>query len=398
MKKLKDNVYWVGARDWEVKQFHGNEYSTHRGTSYNAYLVMGEKNVLIDTVAENATPILLKRIKDHVDLCDIDYVIINHAEPDHAGSLVTIMEQCSNAQLIASEKGVESIRETFHKNWDIKTVDTGDELDIGGGEKLQFINARMLHWPDSMFTYMPGKNILFSNDAFGQHLSSWNMFNDEVDTCELEQEALKYYANILTPFSRMVTRKLDEVVEMNVAIDMIAPAHGIIWREDPMQIVNKYYEWAKGEGEDRVIIAYNTMYGATKQMAKYIGFGLEDAGVDYRLYNASSTDLNDLLTQIFMAKGVIFGASTINNGPLVSLYPVIKEMQGLKFINKIGATFGSYGWSGESPKVLEGLLEDAKVEIVQDNLNIKYRANPEELQECIDFGKSFGEKVLAKEK
>ena len=396
MKKLKDNVYWVGARDWEVRQFHGNEYSTHRGTSYNAYLVMGEKNVLIDSVAEDATPILLKRIQDHVELCDIDYIIINHAEPDHAGSLAILMDKCENAQLISSVKGVESITETFHKDWDIQTVKTGDELDLGNGEKLHFIDATMLHWPDSMFTYMSGANILFSNDAFGQHLASWHMFNDEVDKCELDQEALKYYANILTPFSPLVTRKINEIVEMNVPLDIIAPSHGIIWRENPIQIVEKYLEWAKNEPKDRVIIAYNTMYGSTKKLAEYIGFGLEDAGVDYRIYNASSTDMNDLLTQIYQSKGVIFGASTINNGPLVSLYPVIKEMQGLKYLKKVGATFGSYGWSGESPKVLQGLLEDAKVEIIQDSIAIKYVPNSDELQKCLEFGKSFGEKMLAK--
>lgn len=398
MKKLKDNVYWVGANDWEVKQFHGNEYSTHRGTTYNAYLVTGEKNVLIDTVAEDATPILLERIKEHVELSDIDYIIINHAEPDHSGSLDILMDLCKNAQLVSSVKGVESITETFNKDWNIKAVKTGDELDLGGGKKLTFVEATMLHWPDTMFTYMPDTKILFSNDAFGQHLSSWEIFNDKVDQCELEQEALKYYANILTPFSKLVTKKIEELVSMKLDIDIIAPSHGIIWRENPMQIVEKYLEWAKGEGEARVIVAYNSMYGATKKMAEYIGFGLERANVEYRLYNVSSTDLNDLLTQIFLAKGIIAGASTINNGPLVSLYSLLKEMKGLKYINKVGASFGSYGWSGESPKVLQELLEDAKVEIIQENLKIKYRPNREELDQCIEFGKSFGEKMLEKMK
>lgn len=396
MKKLKDNVYWVGANDWEVKQFHGNEYSTHRGTTYNAYLVMGEKNVLIDTVAEDATPILLERIKKHIKLDDIDYIVINHAEPDHSGSLAILMDLCKNAKLISSTKGVESITETFNKSWDIQTVKTGDELDLGNGEKLTFVEATMLHWPDSMFTYMSGANILFSNDAFGQHLSSWEIFNDKVDKCELDQEAIKYYANILTPFSKLVTKKIEELVAMNLPIDIIAPSHGIIWRENPMQIVEKYAEWAKGKGEDRVIIVYNSMYGATKTMAEYIGFGLEKANVDYRIFNGSTTDTNDLLTQIFQAKGVMFGASTINNGPLVSLYPLLMEMKGLKYINKVGASFGSYGWSGESPKVLQQLLEDAKIEIIQDSLGIKYVPNEEELKECIEFGKSFGEKMLAK--
>ena len=336
MKQLKENVYWVGANDWEVKQFHGNEYSTHRGTTYNSYLVTGEKNVLIDTVAEDATPILIERIKSHIELSEIDYIIINHAEPDHSGSLAILMDLCKNAQLISSVKAVESITETFNQNWDIKTVKTGDTLDIGKDQKLVFVDATMLHWPDSMFTYMTGANILFSNDAFGQHLSSWEIFNDKVDRCELEQEALKYYANILTPFSKLVTKKIEEIVAMNLPLDIIAPSHGIIWRENPMQIVEKYFEWAKGEGEDRVIIVYNSMYGATKKMAEYIGFGLERANVDYRIFNGSSTDTNDLLTQIFQAKGVMFGASTINNGPLVSLYPILKEMQGLKYLNKVG--------------------------------------------------------------
>ncbi len=396
MKQLKENVYWVGANDWEVKQFHGNEYSTHRGTTYNSYLVTGEKNVLIDTVAEDATPILIERIKSHIELSEIDYIIINHAEPDHSGSLAILMDLCKNAQLISSVKAVESITETFNQNWDIKTVKTGDTLDIGKDQKLVFVDATMLHWPDSMFTYMTGANILFSNDAFGQHLSSWEIFNDKVDRCELEQEALKYYANILTPFSKLVTKKIEEIVAMNLPLDIIAPSHGIIWRENPMQIVEKYFEWAKGEGEDRVIIVYNSMYGATKKMAEYIGFGLERANVDYRIFNGSSTDTNDLLTQIFQAKGVMFGASTINNGPLVSLYPILKEMQGLKYLNKVGASFGSYGWSGESPRVLQELLEEAKVEIIQDSLKIKYQPSEEELDQCIEFGKSFGEKMLAK--
>ncbi|AFS79526.1 anaerobic nitric oxide reductase flavorubredoxin NorV [Gottschalkia acidurici 9a] len=395
MKKLKDNVYWVGTNDWEVRGFHGDELSTHKGTTYNAYLIKDDKNVLIDTVSEPLTEIFLERIKKVIDLGDIDYVVINHAEPDHSGALTTIMELCPNAKIVASVKGKESIQRHFHKNWDVQTVKTGDKINIGKRD-LMFIEATMLHWPDTMFTYLTEANILFSNDAFGQHYASSELFNDKVDKAEVHQEALKYYANILTPFSKFVIKKIDEIKSLNLPLDIIAPSHGIIWRENPMQIVEKYYEWAKGESEDSVVIIYNSMYGATKKMAEYIGLGLEAAGVEHRIYKTSNTDLNDLLTQIFKSKGIICGSSTINNGSLVSLYPVLEEIRGLKYTGKVGAAFGSYGWSGESPKELQEALERAKVEIIQDSIKFKYMPNEEELEQCFEFGKSFGEKMLGK--
>lgn len=393
MRKLKENVFWVGAKDWEVRGFHGNELSTHKGTTYNAYLIKDEKNVLIDTVEEPLTEILLERIKKHIDICDIDYIVVNHAEPDHSGALRAVMERCPNAKIIASEKGVESIQGHFHKEWDIQTVKTGDKINIGKNN-LVFIEARMLHWPDSTFTYLEGENILFPNDAFGQHYSTSQIFNDEVDNAEVLQEALKYYANILTPFSKLVTRKIDELKSLNLPIDIIAPSHGIIWRDNPLQIVEKYYEWASGKVENSVVLIYNSMYGATKKMAEYIGLGLEEANVPYKIFNVNNTDLNDLLTEIFKVKGIICGSSTINNGPLVSLYPVLHEMKGLKFTGKVGATFGSYGWSGEAPQVLQSLLEEIKVDIIQESINFKYTPTEEELNKCVEFGKSFGEKML----
>ncbi len=394
MKKLKENIYWVGANDWEVRYFHGYELSTHRGSTYNAFLIKDDKNVLIDTVWEPLTENFLERLKEVVDIKEIDYVVINHAEPDHSGALPVIMEYCPSATIIASKNGQESIKRHYHKEWNVKVVKTGDKINIGKNDMI-FIEAPMLHWPDSMFTYLTGENILFSNDAFGQHFASSDIFNDEVDETEVYQEALKYYANILTPFSKLVLKKIDELKKLNVPVDMIAPSHGIIWRENPMRIVEKYYEWASGKSDNSVVIFYNSMWGATKKMAEHIGDGLDEVGVSYKIYNVATADKNDVITEIFKSKGVICGSSTVNNGILSSLTPVLEEMQGLKFTNKIGASFGSYGWSGESPKVLEEFLKKAKVEIIQENIKFKYVPNENELQECIDFGKSFGDKLLS---
>jgi len=396
MKKLVENVFWVGANDWETRQFHGYELSTHRGTTYNAYLIIDEKNVLIDTVWQPLTETFIERLTEIIELSKIDYVVINHAEPDHSGALPVIMEYCPNAKIIASKNGKESIKRHFHKDWDVTVVKTGDKINIGQND-LVFIEAPMLHWPDSMFTYLTGKNILFSNDAFGQHFASSGIFDDEVDEAEVYEESLKYFANILTPFSKLVTKKIDELKSLNVPLDMIAPSHGIIWRNNPMRIVEKYYEWASGKSDNSVVIIYNSMWGATKRMAEYIGYGLDDLNIPYKIYNVATADKNDIITDIFKSKGIICGSSTVNNVILSSLTPVLEEMQGLKFTNKIGATFGSYGWSGESPKVLEEYLHKAKVNVVQESIKFQYMPNEEELKKCTDFGKSFGAKILTNE-
>lgn len=397
MKKVMENVYWVGANDWEVRYFHGYELSTHRGTTYNSYFIEDEKKVLIDTVWEPLTDIFIERLKEVTDISKIDYVVVNHAEPDHSGALPVIMKYCPNATIIVSPKGEESVKRHYHKDWNFKVVKTGDKINIGENDMV-FVEAPMLHWPDSMFTYLTGKNILFSNDAFGQHFASSDIFNDEVDEAEVYQEALKYYANILTPFSNLVTKKIEELKSLNLPVDMIAPSHGIIWRKDPMRIVEKYEEWAKGKSDNTVVIIYNSMWGATKRMAEYIGNGLDEVGVSYKLYKSATADKNDIITEVFKSKGVIVGSSTVNNGILGSLAPILEEIHGLKFKNKVGASFGSYGWSGESPRVLEAFLEKAKVKIIQDNIKIKYMPDKDDIRECFEFGKSFGEKLLSESK
>lgn len=395
MKELRKGVYWVGAADWKVRYFHGFELSTHRGSTYNAYLIKDEMTVLIDTVWEPLTDRFLENLSEVTDISKIDYVVMNHSEPDHSGALPTIMEYIPNATVIVSKRGAEIIKEYYHKDWNLKIVTQGEKLNIGKND-LMFIGAQMLHWPDSMFTYLTGENILFSNDAFGQHYSSSEIFNDLADEAEVYQEALKYYANILTPFSKFVTRKIDQLKEINLPIEMIAPSHGIIWRKDPMQIVEKYYEWASGKSDKSAVIIYNSMWGATHKMAEFIAKGLGMAGVEYKLFNTGTADRNDVLAEVFKAKGVILGSSTVNKGVLTSIMPVVEDLMGLKFIGKVGAAFGSYGWSGESPKLLSDYLAKAKIEVIEEGLKAKYMPNDQELERCIQFGKSFAETMLAK--
>lgn len=394
MRKVKDEVYWVGATDWKVRHFHGNELSTHHGSTYNSYLIKDKKTVLIDTVWEPLTDRFLENLTEVIDPSKIDYVVVNHAEPDHSGALPVIMEYAPNATVIVSKRGLDSVKRHYYKDWNFKVVSTGDKINIGKND-LVFIEAPMLHWPDSMFTYLTGENILFSNDAFGQHYASSSIFNDEVDEVEVYQEAIKYYANILTPFSKFVTKKIDELKGFGLPVDMIAPSHGVIWRKDPMKIVDKYYEWAQGKSNKSAVVIYNSMWGATHKMAEFIGKGLGEGGIEYKIFNTSTSDKNDILTEVFKSKGVILGSSTVNNGLLTSLMPVIEDLIGLKFMDKIGAAFGSYGWSGESPKLLKEYLEKAKIKVVQEELKVKYMPDDNELEQCLEYGKKFAEKILA---
>ncbi|MFW5923594.1 MAG: flavodoxin domain-containing protein [Planctomycetota bacterium] len=392
--ELKDGVYDVGVTDWGLRHFHGHELSTHRGSSYNAYLIRDEKTVLVDTVWDPFTDGLLENISEVVDPSEIDYVVANHAESDHSGALPRVMEEVPDATVVVSRQGEQNIRGHYHQDWDFSVVSTGDSLDIGQNELL-FINAPMLHWPDSMFTYLTGHNILMPNDAFGQHYATAGRFNDEVDQSELFEEALKYYVNILTPFSDLVLRKIDEVLELDLPVDMIAPSHGVIWRENPLQIVEKYQEWARQEPDERAAILYDSMWGGTERMAEAIGEGLKDEGVDYKLLRMSVTDRNDALVEVFRARTVIVGSPTFNKNVLPTMAPLCTELAGMGFKNKQGAAFGSYGWSGESVDRIETHLEEAGIPPVQDGIRCKWQPDADAVEKCRQFGRELAEATLS---
>jgi len=386
--QLKEGVYWVGVVDWNIKRFHGHEYSTHRGTTYNAYLIIDEKVALVDTVYGPYSQQLIDNIREVIDVKKIDYVIANHAEVDHSGGLPLLMKHIPDATVVVSDKGKESIPKHYHEDWNFRTVKTGDSISLGR-DSLVFVTAPMLHWPDSMFTYLTGRNVLMPNDAFGQHYASSARFNDEADMIEVYQESVKFYANILTPFSELVIKKIDEFKKLNIPVDIIAPSHGIIWRKDPMQIVNKYYEWASGGNDGSVVIIYDTMWNATEKMAFAIAEGLAKEGIRYRLANMAVSDRNDVITEIFKAKGILIGSPTLNNGLLPTIKPILEDLKGLRFRNKVGAAFGSYGWSGECVKLIEENLAKARIKILQEGIKFKWQPTADELLQCVEFGRRF---------
>jgi anaerobic nitric oxide reductase flavorubredoxin len=393
-KEMKKDVYWVGKVDWEIRDFHGTEYSTHRGSSYNSYLIKDEKTVLIDTVWGPFGPGFVDKLEQEVGLEKIDYIVANHAETDHSGALGELMKCIPKTPVYCTANGVKSLRGHFHEDWNFVPVKTGDRLSLGRKE-LIFIEAPMLHWPDSMFSYLTGENILFSNDAFGQHYATELLFNDRVDQDELGQEAIKYYANILTPFSRLVEKKIEEFTKLNLPLDMICPSHGVVWRDEPLQIVKKYLEWSKDYKEDQITIVYDSMWKGTRRMAEAIAGGIRaaDDHVAVKLFKISRSDKNDVVTEVFKSKAVLLGSPTINRGILSALAGFLEEIRGLKFAGKKGAAFGTYGWSGESVKMINEGLQKAGFELINEGVKAEWNPDEQALGKCLDFGKEIAAKT-----
>jgi anaerobic nitric oxide reductase flavorubredoxin len=389
-KQVTSKVTWVGKVDWELQRFHGDEYSVNRGSSYNSYLIRDEKVALIDTVWLPFDEEFVENLKQEIDLNDIDYIIANHGEVDHSGALAALMREIPETPIYCTANGVKSMKGQYHQDWNFVTVKTGDTLDLGES-KLVFVEAPMLHWPDTMFCYLTGENILFSNDGFGQHYASESLFNDTVDQAELYAEALKYYANILTPFSGFVTKKINEILSMGLQVDMICPSHGVIWKENPLQIVEKYLEWANEYRENQITLVYDTMWDGTRKMAEAIAEGIQlaDPDVKVKLYNAAKTDKNDIITEIFKSKTVVVGSPTINNGLLYSISGILEMIRGLKFKGKKAAAFGCYGWSGESVKLITQALEKSKFDVINDGIKALWVPDKTAKEACIEFGKEI---------
>lgn len=390
VRELMKNVYWVGKVDWELRRFHGDEYSTHRGTSYNSYLVRDDKTVLIDTVWDPFGREFVENLKRTIDLSKIDYIVANHAEMDHSGSLDELMKYIPDRPIYCTANGVKSLKGHFHKDWNFVPVKTGDKLPLGQRE-LMFIEAPMLHWPDSMFCYLTKENILFSNDAFGQHYATELLYNNLVDQAELLQECIKYYANILTPFSSLVEKKINEFMSLNLPLEMICTSHGIVWKDNPSQIVQKYLEWSKNYKENQITIVYDTMWNGTRFMAEAIAQGIKSADdrAVCKLFNISRSDKNDVATEVFKSKVLLVGSPTINRGILSAVAGFLEEIRGLKFKEKKAAAFGTYGWSGESVKMISSRLEEAGFELLNEGIKSLWNPDEEAMQECVKFGEEI---------
>lgn len=393
MKKLiKNNVYWVGKIDWELDTFHGDDYSINHGSSQNAYLIQEEKTVLIDTVWLPHSNEFIENLASEINLNEIDMIVINHGEVDHSGALPALMERIPDTPIYCTANAVKSlVGQYHHPEWNFNVVKTGDSIDIGSGKKLFFVEMRMLHWPDSMATYLTEDNILFSNDAFGQHFAVEELFADRADQCLLWMEAMKYYANILNPYSALVKRKIEEIKALNLPIDIIATSHGAIWRDNPMQIVEKYYEWSQDYQENQITVIYDTMWNGTKKLAHRIASEIDRLAPDtaVKVFNISKDDKNDIMTEVFKSKAIAVGSPTAGQNVLSSVSGWLSFLKDLKFRNKKAAVFGCYGWSGESTKILRERLADAGFEVVEPEIRCQWNPEQEDFDKAAAVAKAL---------
>ncbi|MBT8362529.1 MAG: FprA family A-type flavoprotein [Deltaproteobacteria bacterium] len=388
---LAEGIFWVGAVDWDVRDFHG--YSTMEGTTYNSFLIIDEKITLLDTVKRTHMQDLLDRVREIIDPAKIDYLVVNHVELDHAGALDEVMEIMKPEKLICSPMGKNAILSHFHReDWPFEVVKSGDEISLGK-RTLQFLETRMLHWPDSMFTLAKEDGILFSSDAFGQHISTSERFDDEVSLSHVMDQAAKYYANILYLYSPLIQKLLAKVAELNLDIKMVAPDHGVIWRTHFDKILQAYDDWSKYKGGQKALVIYETMWNSTEKMAKAIASGIEKEGVYADLINLKVHHRSDVMTKVLSSRALILGCPTLNNGLLPRMAGFLMYMRGLKPQNKLAAAFGSFGWSGESVKLMNEAMTDMKLNVIEDGLRTKYVPTHDDLAECVNMGRRIGQAV-----
>ncbi|MCX6643232.1 MAG: FprA family A-type flavoprotein [Candidatus Bathyarchaeota archaeon] len=388
LTKIKEGIYWVGAVDWAIRNFHG--YITRRGSSYNSYLVIDEKVCLIDFVKAPFADDQLAHIEEIIDPARIDYIVANHAEPDHSGSIRKIIEACPNAQVIATARSIQIFKKYYGEDLKITPIEEVPTLNLGR-RSLTFVPVPMAHWPDSMVSYMPEEKLLFSNDAFGQHLASSGRFDDEVDKSVLMEEATTYYANILMPLWRSIKSALKSLE--GVPVEMIAPSHGVIWRSNPGLILDRYVKWVNGETKQKAVVVYDTMWGSTEKLARALTEGLTDGGVEVKLMNLSSNHNSDVIAEVLDAKAVFVGSPTLNNWLFPSVAGFLAYMHGLKPLNKIGAAFGSYGWAGGAKKAAEAEMTAAGISVIDSGLDCQFKPTESEIRKAFDFGREIALKI-----
>ncbi|SFN06320.1 FprA family A-type flavoprotein [Thermodesulforhabdus norvegica] len=389
--EIKPGVYWVGAIDWNIRDFHG--YSTYMGTTYNAFLIVDRDITLVDTVKKPFVGELLERVSQIVNPKDIRYLVVNHVEMDHSGGVPEVVSAIEPEKVICSEMGRKALLRHYHNpDWPYHVVSTGDVISIGSKE-LHFLETRMLHWPDSMFTYIPQDRLLISSDAFGQHWATSQRFDDEVDGEELMRHAAKYYANIILLYSPLVQKLLEKVKSLNLDIDMIAPDHGLIWRSNPRRIIEAYDRWSRQIARAKAVVVYDTMWKSTEKMAHAVAEGLMAEEIEVKLMSLKACHRSDVVTEILDAKGVAVGSPTLNNGLFPTVADLLTYLKGLKPAGKLGLAFGSYGWSGEAARIIADYLRDMKFELVQDPLRVNYVPGKDELKDCFEAGKKLGAKI-----
>jgi flavorubredoxin len=374
--ELKPGIYWVGGIDWNLRDFHG--YMTPRGSTYNAYLIVDEKIVLVDTVKHYMFDEMLARISAIIDPSRIDIIVSNHVEMDHSGSLPKLLAIAPNALVVTSPQGEKGLRRHFKKDWKFQVVESGTMLNIGK-RNLHFVHIPMVHWPDSMVTYIPEEKILLSNDAFGQHIATSERWDSQIDWGIAKEEAAKYYANIVMPYGAQVKKALE--VLGSLKIDIIAPSHGLMWKKHIPDILAEYKKWCNHEHEEKALVIYDTMWGSTEKMANKIAEGLYETGISVKVYNLKYSDISDIMTHVLTAKYILIGSPTLNNGLMPTIGAFLTYVKGLKPRKKIGLAFGSYGWSGQAPGIIEDEMKAIGWEVPIEKLRIAYVPDENELDE-----------------
>jgi len=391
--EIAKDIYCLTAIDWNIRDFHG--YSTYQGTTYNAYLIIDEKTVLIDTVKKDFADELIAGISQLIDPKRIDYVVSNHTEMDHSGGLPRVMHRIGEDKpLYCSKIGHKNLTRHFTRKWNFQPVEDGGELSLGK-KTLTFMETRMLHWPDSMFTYAKQEKVLFSSDAFGQHYAGLQRFDDEMGEA-IMPHALKYFANILLPYAPLILKLVDKVKDMKLPLDVICPDHGIIWRKDPAKIINSYVQWSLQEPKRKALVIYDTMWHSTELMAKAIAESLGEEGVDARPMHLRCCHRSDVITEVIDAGAIILGSPTLNNGLFPTVSDFMTYMKGLRPKDKVAVAFGSYGWSGEAVKLINRELEEMKFKLIDPGLKIQYVPDTQGIKACYKLGKKIADALPAK--
>ncbi len=389
--ELAKGIHWVGYVDWVVRDFHG--YNTHRGATYNAYLVQDAKTALIDTVKGPYAGTLLKQVAELTDPAKVDYVVCNHGEPDHSSALPAVMAAMPNATLLCSKKALDSLGAYYDMSgWKVQVVGTGDSVSLGS-RTLAFLETPMVHWPDSMMTYVPEEKLLFSMDGFGQHIASTGRFDDENPLPMLLEEARIYYANIVTPYSGKVAETLKAAAGLDIA--MIAPSHGVIWRSHLGDILKAYRNWSEGKLKKKVLVVFDTMWGSTAKMGEAIIEGVASVpGVEAKLIAIRSSDLTAVATEMLEAAGIAFGSSTLNRDMLPMAAAAMSYARGLRFTGRAAFAFGSYGWGTGGPEAIDKAFAECKWEVVRGPVKSKFNPDAKVLDECCAAGRELALRAL----
>ncbi len=393
--EIKPDIFWVGAIDWSVRDFHG--YVTPNGTTYNNYLLMDEQITLVDTVKYDFEKVMTDNIISIVDPSKIKNLVINHIEPDHASGIARIVSLSPDITIYITAKGKKGLDRHFDtSNWNFKIVKTGDTLNTGK-YSLMFIETPMLHWPDSMMTYIKEAKLLISQDAFGQHIATSSRFDDEyiesASQAELDDSVIDYYANILMPFGQLIKTKIADIQKLGLDIDMIAPDHGLIWRKNPGSIIQKYLDLANGKSSLSVCIIFDTMWHSTELMTIPLMHGIKDEGMDCKVIKLRATPMSVAIKEFWKSRGCLIGSPTLNNLLYPSVAEFLTHLRGLRPENRIIGAFGSYGWGGGAVREAYEAFNKMKLEVFEPGIQVLYKPSIEDETKCYDFARDFARKV-----